>query len=388
MSKRKICIITATRAEYSASKWLMREILNDPDLELQVIVTGTHLEEQFGNTIQEIERDNIPIDYRIKIHCTNDSPQCVANSIGECAIGMSKALADLNPDILVVLGDRYELLPVCSVAVVMGIPIAHVSGGDITEGAIDDSIRHAITKLSHIHFPGTEYSAKVLRQLGESDERIFVVGEPGLDNFTRLKSLSKRELALSLKMDENKKWVMFTYHPETLSRGDDLSILESVFSALDALDFIQVMMTYPNADPGSLKIIDFIENIHAKNPSKYRLKKNLGQLAFTSFLKVAWCMLGNSSSSLFEAPTAKLPAILINDRQKGRILSGNIIPATGDINSLKKALKYVDDDVFQSSLRDLINPYGDGYTAVKIISILKQVDLTPLLYKRFIQQDF
>lgn len=386
MLKRKICVITAARSEYSASKWLIREILQDPDLELQVIVTGAHLEERFGNTVQELEQDEIPIDYRVDIHCTDDTPECIANSMGECSIGISKAFSKLKPDILVVLGDRYELLPICSVATVMRIPIAHVSGGDITEGAIDDSIRHAVTKLSHLHFPGTEFSADVLKQLGESPDRIFVAGEPGLDNFNRLQCLSKKELAENLDMDERKKWVLFTYHPETLAKeGEDLETLKNLFSVLDQQEDIQVMMTYPNADPGSEEIIQLLKQKNAENSSRYKLIKSLGQLRFISFLKVAWCMVGNSSSSLFEAPTAKLPAILISDRQKGRLIPDNIIAAIGERNSLVQAFQKVEEPDFQAGLTTLVNPYGDGNTAVKIASILKSVDLNHLIRKTFIK---
>jgi len=386
MSKRKICIVTAARSEYSASKWLMKEVLLDPDLELQVIVTGAHLEERFGNTVWELEEDNIPINYRINIHCTDDTPECIANSMGECSKGVSKALLRLKPDILVILGDRYELLPICSVAMVMRIPIAHVSGGDITEGAIDDSIRHAITKLSHLHFPGTEYSAKVLRQLGEPSERIFVVGEPGLDNFNRLRCLSKKELATNLGMDEEQKWILFTYHPETLAKNNDnIEILKNIFLVLDSQECIQVMMSYPNADIRSDEIIRFLITVSAENPFKYKLIKNLGQLRFISFLKVAWCLLGNSSSSLFEAPTAKLPAILVNDRQKGRLLPDNIIATNGEVDSLIRSFQRLEEPDFQASLKCLVNPYGDGNTSVKIVSILKNVNLDDLLYKKFIK---
>jgi GDP/UDP-N,N'-diacetylbacillosamine 2-epimerase (hydrolysing) len=386
MAKRKICVITAARSEYSASKWLIKEIQNDPELELQVIVTGAHLEERFGDTVQELEQDQIPIDHRIPIHCTDDTLECIANSMGECSIGISNALSALKPDILVVLGDRYELLPICSVAMVRRIPIAHVSGGDITEGAIDDSIRHAVTKLSHLHFPGTEFSAKVLRQLGEPLERIFVVGEPGLDNFNRLHCLSKQELAENLDLDERKKWVLFTYHPETLAgEGEDIKTLHNLFSVLDEQEDIQVMMTYPNADPGSEAIIQLLTTMNARNPSRYKLVKNLGQLHFISFLKIAWCMVGNSSSSLFEAPTAKLPAILISNRQKGRLILGNIITSNGQRDSLLRSFKRVDEPNFQSGLADLVNPYGDGNTAVKIVSILKDVDLNNLMIKQFVK---
>ncbi len=386
MSKRTICIITSARSEYSASKWLMKEIQNDSTLELQVVVTGAHLQKRFGNTVLELERDNIPIDYKINTNCHDDSLVNIAISMGECLKEIPKALSALKPDIVVIFGDRYELLPICSAALILRIPIAHVSGGDITEGAIDDSIRHAITKLSHLHFPGTEYSANILRQLGESSDRIFVVGEPGLENFTHLNCISKEELAAKFNMDINKRWILFTYHPETLSKEiNDIKVLNDIFTVLDDLKNTQVMMTYPNADPGHNKIIEFLIKANTSNPSKYKLVKNLGQKHFISFMKKAWCMVGNSSSSVFEAPTAKLPSILIGGRQKGRLLPGNIITSTGRVNSLHQAFNKVEDVSFQDTLKNIVNPYGNGDTAIKIVSVLKNINLERLLYKQFIK---
>lgn len=379
-------MVTAARSEYSASKWLIIEIQNDPDLELQIIVTGAHLEERYGKTVRELEDDNIPIDYRVNIHCSVDTPESIAKSMGECLIGVSRALFALKPDILVVLGDRYELLPICSAAMVMRIPVAHVSGGDITEGAIDDSIRHAITKLSHLHFPGTEFSAQVIRQLGESLDRIFVVGEPSLENFNRLHCLDKEELASIFEMDIRKRWVLLTYHPETLANyGDDIKMLKNIFSVIDELEDIQVMMTYPNADPGSEDIISLMKIVSSMNPTRYKLVQSLGQLRFISFLKVAWCMIGNSSSSLLESPTAKLPAILVSDRQKGRLIPENVITTDGTIGSLRRSFRQIDKPDFQAGLIDLFNPYGDGYTAEKIVATLKVVDLDDLVSKKFIK---
>lgn len=387
MSKRKICIITAARSEYSASKWLMLELLNDPDVTLQVVVTGSHLESRFGSTVQEIERDGIPIAARVPMDCGDDAPRSVAKAMGLCASGMAEALADLAPDILVVFGDRYELLSICGAATMLNIPIAHVSGGDVTEGAVDDAIRHAVTKLAHLHFPGTEYSAAVLRQLGEAKERIFVVGEPGLDNFNRLKCLDRNTLAQELGMNVDNKWILFTYHPETRTQGNDGAILKNMFHFLDQMDGAQVLMTYPNADPGSRRIIDFIRGKHGERPDKYRLEKNLGQLRFISFLKQAWCMAGNSSSSLFEAPSAKLPAILVGDRQKGRMVPANVIPAVGDLESFEHAFALVGDPSFREGLHDLKNPYGDGNTALRIAGVLKKAELASLLRKPFVRQD-
>jgi len=386
MSKRKICIVTGARSEYSASKWLMFELLGDPGVELQVVVTGSHLEPRFGFTVGEIERDGIPIAARVPMGCGDDDPRSVAEAMGRCAAGMAETLADLSPDILVVLGDRYELLPVCGAATMLNIPIAHVSGGDVTEGAVDDAIRHAVTKLAHLHFPGTEYSAEVLRQLGEADGRIFVVGEPGLDNFNRLECLSREALARNLGMDPDRKWVLFTQHPETRTGADDGVILENMFHALDQVEGVQVLMTYPNADPGAARIVDFLQERHAARPNRYRLEKNLGQLRFVSFLKQAWCMVGNSSSILFEAPSAKLPAVLVGDRQQGRLIPANVIPAAGNPESLERALAMAGDAGFRDGLHDLINPYGDGNTAPRVAAILKKVELAALLRKPFVRR--
>ncbi|OIQ49239.1 GDP/UDP-N,N'-diacetylbacillosamine 2-epimerase (hydrolyzing) [Pseudodesulfovibrio hydrargyri] len=387
MAKRKICIVTAARSEYSASKWLMLELSGDPDVELQVVVTGSHLESRHGLTVEEIERDGIPIAARVPMMCDSDTPRAVAESMGRCALGMAQTMARLEPDLLVVLGDRYELLPICSAATMLNIPIAHISGGDITEGAVDDAIRHAVTKLAHLHFPGTERSAKVLRQLGEDESRIFVVGEPGLDNFNRLDCLDRETLGRDLGMAPDRKWVLLTYHPETRTGGDDSAVLANIFHVLDQQEGIQVMMTYPNADPGSGRIVDLMREKHAERPDRYRLEKSLGQLRFISILKQAWCMVGNSSSILFEAPSAKLPAILVGDRQKGRLSPVNVIPAAGNPKSLQNAFELAGNNEFRAGLRDLVNPYGDGHTACRVAAILKKTELATLLKKPFVLRD-
>lgn len=383
---RKICVVTAARSEYSASKWLMKEILNDSSLKLQVVVTGAHLEKKFGYTIKELEADHIPIDFKVPMGCSNDDPLGMASSAADFIKGFSAVLERLSPDILVLLGDRYELLPICNTATLFKIPIAHISGGDITEGAMDDAIRHAITKLSHIHFPGTESSAQVILQMGESPDRVFVVGEPGLDNFRRLNCLSRGELAEEIGLNPNKNWILLTYHPETLADSEyDMRNLNNIFSVLDTQRNIQVLMTYPNADPGSQRIIDCCIEKQGKNPSRYLLEKNLGQLKFISFLKTAYCMIGNSSSIVFETPTAELPAVLVGNRQKGRIIANNILVSDGSRNSLSSCLSTVSNGAFRLGLKGMLNPYGDGNTAIKILKVLKQITLDNVLNKSFVK---
>jgi GDP/UDP-N,N'-diacetylbacillosamine 2-epimerase (hydrolysing) len=383
--KRTICVGTATRAEYGLLRWLMHEIREDPELTLQCLVTGAHLSPTHGLTYREIEADGFAIDARVEMLLSSDSALAITKSMGLCVIGVGEALLSLRPDMLVVLGDRYELLPMCSAATVLNVPVVHISGGDITEGAIDNQVRHAVTKLAHLHFPGTKDSAERIVQMGEDPSRVFAVGEPGLDAFVRTKPMPRGDLAASLGLDTFSRWVMFTYHPETLDAGagTDVARTRDALDALADVPNLQTVMTYPNADAGGLEIGTVLEERHARDPSRYKLVKNLGHDRFVSFLREAWAMVGNSSAGIVEAPLARLPTLNIGGRQRGRIMAPNVVNVDGSAESVRAALLRFADPSFRASLVAGESPYGDGMSSKRIKDVLKTVPLAGLLRKTF-----
>ncbi len=384
MAKRTICVATATRAEYGLLRWLMKEVQDDPDLTLQCVVTGAHLSPTYGLTYKEIEREGFLIDAKIDMLLASDTDVGLAKSIGLCTIGMSESLARLRPHILVVLGDRYELLAICSAATVMNIPVAHISGGDLTEGAIDNQVRHAVTKLAHVHFPGTQASAERLVQMGEDPSRVFAVGEPGLDNFFRTAAMTKTDVASSLGLDVAKRWVIFTMHPETA--GTIAADVDRTRTALDVLaeqPDMQVVMTYPNADLGNLKIAALLEERHTRAPHRFKLFKSLGQDRFVGLLRHAYAMVGNSSGGIVEAPSVKLPVVNIGSRQLGRVAAPNVITVSGDRASIESALTQFEMPSFRAAIAAFENPYGDGKSAARIKDVLKSIPLRDLLRKPF-----
>ncbi len=371
VSRKKICIITAARSEYGLLRWVIDEVKNDQELLLQLVVTGSHLSQEFGLTYKEIEKDGYNIDVLADISLSTVDEVSIATSMGNCAIAIAKALGTLKPDIIVVLGDRYELLPICSTALVMNIPIAHISGGDITEGAIDDQVRNAVTMMSNIHFPGVKSSGDNIARMINSQKNIFVTGEPGLDNFVRNPLWTREELAESLSLDINKKWILVTQHPETkISLQDNLSFAENIVKALDRIDDVQVIITMANADFGGSQINDYFKEIADNNPGKYSLYPSLGQLRYMSFMKQVFCVIGNSSSGIVEAPYLAKPVINIGKRQKGRYLAGNVISASGYDDSIIDAINLlVKNYKNYSTYTDAY--YGDGKTSGKIKNHIK-----------------
>ncbi len=378
-----MCIATATRAEYGLLRWLMQEIQQDPDLDLQCIATGAHLSSTHGFTYKEIEKDGFPIDAKVEMLLSSDGGVAITKSMALCTIGVGEALARLCPDILVVLGDRYELLAICSAATVMNVPIAHVSGGDLTEGAIDNQVRHAVTKLSHLHFPGTEQSGARLIQMGEDPVRVFVVGEPGLDSMVRSRPTPRAAIAVDLGLDAEARWVMFAYHPETLGAGRDVERVRATLDALAELPNLQVVMTHPNADAGGLEIARALAERSAADPARFRLFKSLGHDRFISFLREAWAIVGNSSAGIVEAPLLRLASLNIGTRQQGRLMPANVVSAEGSSDSIRAALRRLDEPSFRNGLGACENPYGDGNASARIKDVLKNVTLAGLLQKPF-----
>jgi UDP-hydrolysing UDP-N-acetyl-D-glucosamine 2-epimerase len=374
MSKKKISIVTTSRAEYGVIQWLIKDIAQDVKFEMHLIVTGAHLSPEFGLTYKEIENDGNLIDEKVDILLSTHDTAGIAKSMGRCAIGFCDVFERQKPDILIVTGDRYELLPICSTALVMNIPIAHISGGDITEGAIDNQIRNAISAMATYHFPGTKESGDRIIKMGADPNHVYVVGEPALDNFNRLKSLDRYELAKKNDLDIKKEWVLLTYHPETrLSLEENLTIVHTIIRCLKKLGNTQIIVTKANADFGGFQINEYLKSECSIKDSQFILFDNLGQLNYISLLKQLAFMIGNSSSGIIEAPSAKCPVINIGDRQKGRLLSINIINTSGDYSKINAAIKKIKSHRFLSSLEKIETPYGNGKSTQLIIEKLKLI---------------
>lgn len=377
----RVGVLTATRAEYGLLRWLMHDIEQDPDLELQVYVTGAHLSPEFGETWRGIDKDGFSIAARIPFPMGLSTRKELALAMGSCAQGAAEAFDTLNPDVLVVLGDRYELLPVCSAALVMDIPIAHISGGDITEGAIDDQIRHAVTKLANLHFPGSAESAARLLQMGEAPERVILVGELGIDNFTRSPRLDRAALAHDLGLDPKRPWALLTWHPETKAGLEyNIQAAHNIINALLEVQEwsatvpkgrLQCLATYANADYGGREINELLQKTACLHPHDFIVRDNLGQVRYISMLHEAACMLGNSSSGIFESPSVKLPTLNIGDRQKGRFLTPNIVQCAATYEAVQKGLAVLQSPEFAKTNQNFESPYGDGHASEKVLRALK-----------------
>ena len=322
---RKIAVVTGTRAEYGHLYWIIKGIHEDTELQLQLIVTGMHLSPEFGLTVKEIEKDWFPIAERVEILLSSDTETAIATSMGLGMIGFAKAYERLKPDILVVLGDRFEILSAVASAVPFRVPVAHIHGGEATEGVTDELFRHAITKMSHIHFPSNKVYANRIIQMGESSQNVFCFGSPALDNVYKLSLLNREKLFQELGLPQNKKIGVVTYHPVTLEKDTVELHMNELLKALQEFQDIYWVFTLPNADVGGRIIIKMINDFISKNSESGKSFVSLGQLKYLSLLKYATVMVGNSSSGIIEAPSFELPVVNISDRQGGRVRAGNVI---------------------------------------------------------------
>lgn len=381
---RKICVVTATRAEYGALKNLLREIEKDSALQLQLIVSGTHLSPEFGYTLKEIETDNIKITKKIEILLSSDTAIGVSKSMGLAQISFSEAFDELKPDIVVVIGDRYELISIVTCANLARIPVAHISGGEITEGAVDDMFRHAVTKLSHLHFTAIDlYSQRVI-QMGESPERVFTVGEPGLEDIQKQDLLAKTELEDSLNFRFKKKNLLITFHPETCHSTEFTSnSFNELLIALSELVDTQLIFTKSNADTGGRQINHMIDSFVENHPETSIAFNSLGKLRYLSTLQFIDGVVGNSSSGIIEVASFKKGTVNIGDRQKGRIRPLSVIDSEADRHSIKKAIETLYTHEFQNSLQKVENPYYQKETSINIKTHLKNIDLTKVKTKFF-----
>jgi len=380
--KRKICVVTGTRAEYGLLYWLMKEIEADSELELQLIVTGMHLSPEFGLTYKEIEKE-FKIDKKIEMLLSSDTSIGISKSMGLAQISFAEAYEELQPDIIVVLGDRYEIFSAVSSAMIARIPIAHLHGGETTEGAFDEAIRHSITKMSHLHFVATDEYRKRVIQLGEEPQRVFNVGGMGIENIKRLKLLSKEEFEKSIDFKLNKKNILVTFHPVTLENSTAKEQFNELLEAIDKLEDTNIIFTKANSDTDGRIINKMIDEYVAKNSHKSVAFTSLGQLRYLSALQYMDAMVGNSSSGLAEAPSFKIGTINIGDRQKGRIKADSVIDCNPKKDEILSAFKQLYSREFQESLKKVKNPYGYGMASKEIIKALKQVNLKDILKKKF-----
>ena len=382
MTKRKICVVTGTRAEYGLLYWLMKEIEVDKELQLQLIVTGMHLSPEFGLTYKEIEKE-FKIDKKIEMLLSSDTAVGISKSMGLAQISFAEAYEELKPDIVVVLGDRYEIFSATSAAMIAKIPIAHLHGGETTEGLIDEPIRHSITKMSHLHFTAIEEYRNRVIQLGEHPSRVFNVGGMGIENIKRLKLLTKDEFEESIEFKLNKKNILVTFHPVTLENSTAKEQFQELLDAIDELEDTNIIFTKANSDTDGRVINQMIDEYVTKNSYKSVGFTSLGQLRYLSALQFVDAMVGNSSSGLAETPSFKIGTINIGDRQKGRIKASSVINCEPNKSLIYQAFLKLYSEEFQKIIKDTINPYGDGCASKKIVEILKTVDLEDILKKSF-----
>lgn len=387
MKKRKICVVTGSRAEYGLLQPLMKCIQEDKALHLQIIATGMHLSPEFGLTYQEIEKE-YKINEKIEILLSSDSSIGIAKSMGLALTGLAEAYMRLSPDLIVVLGDRFEIFSAASAALVSKIPVAHLHGGEITEGAFDDSFRHCITKMSHLHFTATEEYRKRVIQLGEDPRHVFNVGALGLDNIRIIKFLSKKELEKQCGFQFHKHNLLVTFHPVTLENNIEVKHFKNLLNILKTLKNICIIFTKTNADTNGRKINKMIDEFVTQHPENTKAFMSMGQLRYLSAMQYVDAVVGNSSSGIIEAPSFKIGTINIGDRQKGRIKAESVIDCSSDSKSIHHALKKLYSSKFQDQLKKVKNPYGDGRSAPRIIKILKKVNINNIIKKEFFNLKF
>lgn len=381
--KRRVCVVTGSRAEYGLLCWLMKEIQSSPALELQVVATGMHLSPEFGLTFRNIEEDGFRIDEKVEMLLSSDTPAGIAKSIGLGTIGFADAFARLKPDIVVLLGDRFEIFAAAQAALVARIPLAHLHGGETTEGAIDEAFRHAITKMAHLHFTATEEYRRRVIQLGEDPARVFNFGAAAIDGIRNQKLLSRPELEQALGFSFGERNLLVTFHPVTLEADTAGQQFGELLAVLDDFPDTRIIFTMPNADTGGRVVRRMIEGYVAAHPGRAAAYDSLGQLRYFSVMRQADAVVGNSSSGLIEAPSFHVGTINIGDRQKGRVKAASVIDCEPMRESIRIAFGRLYSPEFQELLRKVVNPYGAGPVANRIVRVLAEYPLEGILKKRF-----
>jgi GDP/UDP-N,N'-diacetylbacillosamine 2-epimerase (hydrolysing) len=379
---KKICVVTGTRAEYGLLRWVMEGIRQSPTLELQLVATGMHLSSEFGMTVEAIEADGFKVNRKVDMLLSSDTAVGVTKSMGIGMIGFADALDELKPDMILVLGDRYEIFSAAVSAMIARIPIAHLHGGETTEGAFDEAIRHSITKMSHLHFVAAEGYRQRVIQLGEQPEHVFNVGGLGIDNILRLNLLARDELEAALNFKLAKRNLLVTFHPVTLEQNTSAQQLDELLAALSELRDTGLIFTMPNADTEGRVLFRKIEDFCARHPQA-RAYTSLGQLRYLSCVQHVDGVVGNSSSGLAEAPSLKKGTINIGDRQRGRIKAESVIDCEPNRDQIRVAMQRLFSEEFVHVTKQVVNPYGTGGAAEKIIAVLEDCRLDGILKKSF-----
>lgn len=369
---KKICVVTGSRAEYGLMSRLMRLIKEDEDLELQIIATNMHLSIEYGETYKEIEADGFTIDKKIPVLSSADTANAVTKSVGMGIAGFADAYEELRPDMIMVLGDRYEILAAVSAALFYKIPVIHLHGGEITEGAFDDAVRHAVTKMSHLHFVSTEEYRQRVIQMGENPEMVFYVGALGCDNIRQVPLMDKEELEQSLNFALDRNTILVTFHPVTMEDHTAETQFKELLSAIDRFENLRVIFTMPNSDTDNRIIMELIKGYAAKNSQRAVWFTSLGMKRYLSTLQYIGAAAGNSSSGIIEVPSFHIPTLNIGDRQKGRIMAKSVINCLPVAEDIKQKLAAIMRPNYIASLKDVVNPYDKPNTAEEIIRIIKE----------------
>ncbi|MGL5027429.1 MAG: UDP-N-acetylglucosamine 2-epimerase [Shewanella oncorhynchi] len=374
---KKIAVFTGTRADYGLLYWLLKDIQENATLTLQLIVSGSHLSPEFGNTFEQIERDGFSIDEKVEMLLSSNSAVGTAKSVGLGIIGYAEALDRLKPDVLVILGDRSEALAIAQTAVILKIPLLHIHGGEITEGAYDDAFRHAITKLSHIHCTATETYKQRVIQMGEMPNSVYNVGAIGLDHIRRSTLMTPEQLSSDLNFDLNHPYFLATYHPVTLADEPAIETFNALLTSLEQFPQHNVIITYPNADNGSREIISLIQDYARQSKGKVLAIASLGQVRYLSCVKYATAVIGNSSSGIIEVPSFNVPTVNIGARQQGRLAAQSVIHCQPDSLSITTAINKAILLLPQLQLTPVANPYGQGQASQFIVKLLTTTRLKP-----------
>ena len=383
MIRRKVAVVTGTRAEFGLLYWTIKGILDDTSLELQLIVTGMHLSPEFGMTVKEIEESNFPISKKVEILMSSDTPVGISKSMGLGMISFAEVYEELKPDICLVLGDRYEIFAAVSAAMIARIPVAHCHGGESTQGLIDEPIRHSITKMSHLHFTSIkEYTDRVI-QLGENPNRVFNVGALSIENIYKLKLLNKAEFEENIDFKIISHTFLFTFHPVTLDKGSAEEQIKSVLNSLDNFPNAKIIFTMPNADTDGRIIMKHIDSYVANNSERAIAFSSLGRIRYLSALRYVDLVIGNSSSGLVEVPSFGIPTVNIGDRQRGRVHGGSVINTACSVTEITSAIEKALSSDFRKKVKEIKNPYDAGFSSEKILKVLREYPLEGILKKKF-----
>lgn len=382
MSQRKICVVTGSRADYGLLRPVLKKITCSKDLQLSLVATGAHLSPGFGMTVSEIEKDGFELSKKVEMLLGSETARGVTKSMGLGMIGFADAFVDLSPDLVMVLGDRYEILAAAISALIARIPLAHIHGGETTEGAFDEAIRHSITKMSQLHFVAAERYRDRVIQMGENPRTVFNVGGLGVDNIQNMDLLGRAELEASLSLSFGEKNLLVTFHPETLSPGQALIQMQELLAAFDSFRDITLIFTMPNADPENGVLIGLINRFIGKRGNAY-LVPSIGTLRYLSCMKIVDGVIGNSSSGLTEAPSFHIGTINVGDRQRGRLRADSVIDCEARCEEIVSAVRRLYEPEYVAIIKQSTSPYGSGGASEKIVDIIESFDFAGLVKKTF-----